>query len=227
MLQRRLILLLFIISIFLAPPLSLTVKAEQSNGSVYELLNPDEEKKEETEEEPVPEDKPIEVEKNNESLSVTAGDMIKMVFALAFVLFLIYFLLKFVTKRNRLFQQFRYIENIGGTSLGPNKSVQMIKVGERVLVVGVGETIQLLKEIDDIDECEKILVEHERKHQQTIEPMDVFQKVSQQLLRKSPNVKSGSPSTFSTTFKEQLNNIKNERSEQFEDLKRKGLNKNE
>ena len=39
------------------------------------------------------------------------------------------------------------VENLGGNRLGANRSVQLIKVGERLFVVGVGENIQLLKKL--------------------------------------------------------------------------------
>lgn len=93
------------------------------------------------------------------SPSVSIFDFVKMIGALLFVIFLIYALVKFMNKRNRLLKPFQYVENIGGTSLGQNKSVQLIKVGNRVLVVGVGENIQPLKEIDDEKEYKEILTQ--------------------------------------------------------------------
>ena len=44
-----------------------------------------------------------------------------------------------------------------GTTLGANRSVQLIKIGNQLLIVGVGENIQLLKEIDDEQEYEQII----------------------------------------------------------------------
>ncbi|MCY8586897.1 flagellar biosynthetic protein FliO, partial [Bacillus haynesii] len=78
-----------------------------------------------------------EAETEPPSPSVSIFDFVKMIGALLFVIFLIYALVKFMNKRNRLLKPFQYVENIGGTSLGQNKSVQLIKVGNRVLVVGV------------------------------------------------------------------------------------------
>ena len=72
-----------------------------------------------------------------------------MIFATVFVVGLLYFVLKFVNKNGRLFKSTQLIENLGGTALGANRSVQLIKVGNRLLIVGVGENIQLLKEIED------------------------------------------------------------------------------
>ncbi|UTR10855.1 flagellar biosynthetic protein FliO [Evansella sp. LMS18] len=81
---------------------------------------------------------------------------LQMFAALAFVIFLIYALLKFVNKRSRSFQQHSTIENIGGVGLGANRSVQVVKVGRKLFLVGVGETVQLIKEIEDPDEIKEI-----------------------------------------------------------------------
>nr|WGD63787.1 flagella biosynthesis regulatory protein FliZ [Bacillus subtilis] len=101
--------------------------------------------------------------------SVSAFDFVKMIFALLFVIALIYGLVKLMNKRNRLLKPFQYVENIGGTSVGQNRSIQLIKVGKSVLVVGVGETIQLLKEIEDEKEIEVILSQHEEAMSSKIE----------------------------------------------------------
>nr|WP_304654759.1 flagellar biosynthetic protein FliO [Sporolactobacillus sp. STSJ-5] len=55
----------------------------------------------------------------------------------------------FVAKRSGRFAQVTALKNMGGVSLGTNRSLQLIRVGDEVLVVGVGETVQLLKEIND------------------------------------------------------------------------------
>lgn len=92
-----------------------------------------------------------------------------MIGALLFVILLIYGFVKLMNRRNRLLKPFQYVENIGGTSVGQNRSVQLIKVGNSVLVVGVGETIQLLKEIEDEKEREAILSQYEESMSSKVE----------------------------------------------------------
>ncbi|KAF1681155.1 flagella biosynthesis regulatory protein FliZ [Bacillus mexicanus] len=140
--------------------------------------------------------------------SVSAFDFVKMIFALLFVIVLIYGLVKLMNKRNRLLKPFQYVENIGGTSVGQNKSIQLIKVGKSVLVVGVGETIQLLKEIEDEKETEIILSQHEEAMSNKIE----WQKFVKPLKgsEQQPQEKSLS---FSKALKEQLEELKQNRSE--------------
>ncbi|RYL95332.1 flagellar biosynthetic protein FliO [Sporolactobacillus sp. THM7-4] len=87
---------------------------------------------------------------------------LKLIFALFIVLALIYILYHFVAKRTRKFQQGSALENIGGVSVGTNRSVQLIRVGKEVLVVGVGETVQVLKEISDPEAIEALRNQEEK-----------------------------------------------------------------
>ncbi|MCY7795642.1 flagella biosynthesis regulatory protein FliZ [Bacillus spizizenii] len=140
--------------------------------------------------------------------SVSAFDFVKMIFALLFVIVLIYGLVKLMNKRNRLLKPFQYVENIGGTSVGQNRSIQLIKVGKSVLVVGVGETIQLLKEIEDETEIEVILSQHEEAMSSKIE----WQKFVKPLKGSEHQPQQKLPS-FSKALKEQLEELKQNRSE--------------
>ncbi|MEC1678799.1 flagella biosynthesis regulatory protein FliZ [Bacillus mojavensis] len=140
--------------------------------------------------------------------SVSAFDFVKMIFALLFVIALIYGLVKLMNKRNRLLKPFQYVENIGGTSVGQNRSIQLIKVGNSVLVVGVGETIQLLKEIEDEKEIEDILSQHEEAMSSKIE----WQKLAKPL-KGSKNQPQQKLTSFSKALKEQLEELKQNRSE--------------
>lgn len=140
--------------------------------------------------------------------SVSAFDFVKMIFALLFVIALIYGLVKLMNKRNRLLKPFQYVENIGGTSVGQNRSIQLIKVGKSVLVVGVGETIQLLKEIEDEKEIEVILSQHEEAMSSKIE----WQKFVKPHKSSEHQPQQKMPS-FSKALKEQLEELKQNRSE--------------
>jgi len=74
---------------------------------------------------------------------------LQMILALLLVLGLIYVMLKFVNRRQQLFQQTQSLENLGGISVGQNKSIQVIRVGSKMYLIGVGDNVELLKEIDD------------------------------------------------------------------------------
>jgi flagellar protein FliO/FliZ len=213
--------------IIFSPQASMSALAEEKvNESVYENIN--DENKEPSDNTSIENNQEEEPVVQDDALSVSAFDFIKMFLALAFVLFLVYFLLKFVTKRNRIFQQGQSIVNLGGTSLGQNKSIQMVKVGNRLFVIGVGESISLLKEIDDEQERIQLIEDFERKQELIVEPKDFIQKTTTILNDSLKRNRAKEKETiFSTAFKDQLEKVKNERTKQLEDVKRKGFNKHE
>lgn len=95
---------------------------------------------------------------NNGSLFLS---FLKTIIALAFILVLIYLSLKFLKKRNKLYQQVRALESLGGISVGQNKSIQIVRVGTKVYLIGVGENVELLEEIDDHDVIAELLKKQE------------------------------------------------------------------
>ncbi|RYL92960.1 flagellar biosynthetic protein FliO [Sporolactobacillus sp. THM19-2] len=74
---------------------------------------------------------------------------VKLIFALLLVLALIYILYRFAAKRTGSLRNGGQLKNLGGVSVGTNRSVQLIKIGNEIMVLGVGDTVRLLKEITD------------------------------------------------------------------------------
>ncbi len=108
-------------------------------------------------------------EENSASADVGLGlwDYMKMLFSLIFVLALLIWVLKFLNKKSANYQQNSVVRNIGGISVGAQKSVQLLHIGDKLYIVGVGEDVQLIKEIDDAEEVERLLEIYNEK--QTIE----------------------------------------------------------
>ncbi|QDI90287.1 hypothetical protein EPH95_03115 [Salicibibacter halophilus] len=77
--------------------------------------------------------------------------------ALGAVIFVMFLLLRLLANRTNRFQATSTMQNLGGIGLGQQKSVQLIRVGDRLLVVGVGQTIQLLREIEDEAEAKALI----------------------------------------------------------------------
>src|SRR5699024_6679095 len=67
----------------------------------------------------------------------------------------IYTLLWFLKKR-RSYEKAGSLENIGGISVGQQKSVQIIRIGDKMYLLGVGSNVELLKELSE-EESENIL----------------------------------------------------------------------
>lgn len=129
--------------------------------------------------------------------------IIKMFLGLAIILVLIYGLAKFVNKKTKSFSENRAIATIGGVSVGNNRSVQVVKIGDRVLVVGVGETVELLKEISDQEEIEKLFTDHDRDNSYD----NVFSNVKTWFQKRAPKNRS----FFSSLLDQELNEMANKR----------------
>ncbi|WP_141433427.1 flagellar biosynthetic protein FliO [Bacillus sp. 03113] len=157
----------------------------------------------------------------SESVGLNIIDFFKMIMATIFVVFLLYYLLKMINKKNKSFGSSQLIENLGGTSLGTNRSVQIIKVGNQLLVIGVGESIQLLKEITDHDEYNRIIKEYNERMDQMTQPSDIVTKVLNKM-KKSSSVHHKNGSHFQVMLKNHLNELVQGRKNKFMELEEKG-----
>ena len=201
--------------------------AEKLNNSVKDCLEqPDaceEIPKNPSQTETINDNKGIE-NKGEEMASSSVGlnlwDFVKMIFATVFVVGLLYSVLKFVNKKGRLFKSTQLIENLGGTTLGANRSVQLIKIGNRLLLVGVGENIQLLKEIENEQECEQIILEYNNQINQVGSPNDIISKILKRVQGKE-NQKGEQNPPFQTLLKKQLDDLSKGRKQLYEDLEKK------
>ncbi|KOP79041.1 flagellar protein [Lysinibacillus sp. FJAT-14745] len=153
---------------------------------------------------------------------ISAWEYIKMVLALIFVVALFYGLMKFLNKRNLNFQRNQLVQNLGGLSLGAQKSVQLLQVGKTLYLVGVGEDVQLLREITDPDEVAALLaLYNERQELATTSPYiaEVFSKFKRKNNESSPAQKK--QGSFGDLFEKKISEIKQERSEELEKWKQK------
>ncbi|QQK76368.1 flagellar biosynthetic protein FliO [Salicibibacter cibarius] len=85
------------------------------------------------------------------------GVLFQLGLALGAVILVMFLLLKLLANRTNRFQATSTMQNLGGIGLGQQKSVQLIRVGDRLLVVGVGQTIELLREIEDEAEAKALI----------------------------------------------------------------------
>ena len=153
-------------------------------------------------------------------VGLNAFDFVKMIFATVFVVGLLYVLLKFINKKSKMYKSTQLVENLGGTALGTNRSIQLIKVGNRILVVGVGENIQLLKEIDDQEEYNQLLANYNEKMEQLVQPSDIVTKVLQRRRNEQPEKEQGNQ--FQSLLKQQLEDITKGRKQLYKEMEKKG-----
>lgn len=229
--MKRWISLCFIMFICLFPH---TVLAEDDNGSVldaYRQSSTDESETNQSESddgnnqvlndqaETPAETTPSLFEDNDDTLSFW-GLVIRFLLALALVVVLIYVLLKLMNKFTSKQGQLKNLENLGGISVGMNKSVQLVKVGSTVYLLGVGDTVELLTEVTDQAFIDQLLSNKEAPG------ADLFSKVTQSLQQqkqfKNNDITSSdhtNKASFSALFEGELKQMKNKQSKIREDIK--------
>lgn len=83
--------------------------------------------------------------------------LVVVILALAVVIVLIMLLIRFLASRNPLWTRAGAIRHLGGIGVGQQKSVQLVQVGGKLYVIGVGNDIRLLDKIEDEAEIRGIL----------------------------------------------------------------------
>ncbi|WP_257391456.1 flagellar biosynthetic protein FliO [Cytobacillus gottheilii] len=156
----------------------------------------------------------------SDNIGINFWDVFKMIAATIFVIGLLYALLKVINKRNRTFQSTQLVENLGGASLGNNRSIQVIKTGESLLIVGVGENIQVLKEINDPEEYSKMLAVYNDKIDQLVQPSDIVTKVMNRMRNTQPE--KGKGNSFQSILKKQMDDMAQSRKKILDEMKKKG-----
>lgn len=141
-----------------------------------------------------------------ESSGSLAFQLIKMFFALLLVLALIYFLLKFLNKRNKLFSQVKALENLGGISVGQNKSIQIIRIGNKLYLVGVGDNVEMLQEITDEALMQDIL-----RSKEGSESLSAGTLLSTLIPGKKANNTDAAQTDFKSLYAKELDNLKKNR----------------
>ncbi|WP_241156857.1 flagellar biosynthetic protein FliO [Bacillus sp. FJAT-42376] len=213
MLKATAAVLIFLLAAFSAVHSS-SAEAAEKDGTVQDYLNKEEkaEKKENSQTpNPIPQDasKP----------GVTAWDFIKMIAATIFVVGLIYVLFRFISSKNKMMTHAAYLQTLGGTSLGQNRSIQLVKAGDDILLVGVGDSIQLLKVIEDEEEIERIVKQYEDKGVDLQGARALFSKAAQSFGGKA----EAKPAlSFKQSLQKQLEELGKERKQKEEDWIRKG-----
>ena len=207
----------------------LDVSAESdSNKSVDEYFNNDKNQNTEKEPEAIKDETPETTDEPvSAGVSVTAWDYIKMIFALLFVIALLYAILRFVNSRNKSFQTNQLIHNLGGVGVGQGKSLQLMQVGNSIFLVGIGEDITLLKEITDPLEIENLTKIYEEKVDIGKSIPYISELIGRLNAKGSTRKKESKNPSFNETFQKRLQEIQKDRSNVLKDWKTKERDNNE
>lgn len=109
---------------------------------------------------------------------------------------------------------------MGGVGLGQNKSLQIIEIGGNVYLIGVGENIQLLDKVSDMDEAKRIIDSFEQDaaaQQGSLSP--IIAKLAKRLRKEEPprEMEIEDTASFHEMFESKLRQMPN-RKEKMEKL---------
>lgn len=96
-------------------------------------------------------------EKDSSSSPSIFSLFIKFIVSFAFVIILLFVLLRFLSKRNKSMPSNGPFIPLGDHALGNNRSVQLVLIGGTIYVLGVGETVTLLRTITQGEEYQHLL----------------------------------------------------------------------
>ncbi|WP_134700386.1 flagellar biosynthetic protein FliO [Ammoniphilus sp. YIM 78166] len=125
--------------------------------------------------------------------------LIKVVFFLIIIGVLIYLLIRFLSNQSRQSLGGLPLRIVGGVALGQNRSLQVVQIGRKLYVVGVGQDVRMLTEIEDQVEIETWLT----KETETPKMIDLLMRWKKQ---------KSEEQSFQYIFEDQLSQLKENRS---------------
>jgi flagellar protein FliO/FliZ len=142
---------------------------------------------------------------------------IKMILALVLIIGLIYGLVRLFSRQNQ-FRSRGPMRLLGGVHLAPQKSIQVLEIGEDLYVVGVGEDVRLLRHIPDGEEAEGIREQYNEKSQWETRGIQTLQQLWSQrktkgLDKQEERLSSGED--FHSLLSEKLDGIRKRRSPEW------------
>ncbi|WP_019638067.1 flagellar biosynthetic protein FliO [Paenibacillus fonticola] len=145
------------------------------------------------------------------------GNLVTVISVLAIIIVLIVLLIRFLGKRSRYLSQSRSIRTLAAIGLGPNKSLQVIEIGESVYVVGVGEDISLVDKINDPEEVAILRRAFEEQGEEFPALASVVGKLAARFRKSPPKEEELDETTFHEMFQSQLSKMPS-RKRQMEEL---------
>lgn len=82
---------------------------------------------------------------------------LKFIGSFLLILFLLFIVLKYLSKKTKMYSGGGPFHALGGHSLGNNRSLQMVMVGDTLYLLGVGEDVNLIRTIPPGEEQRRLL----------------------------------------------------------------------
>ncbi|WP_379126549.1 flagellar biosynthetic protein FliO [Paenibacillus sp. sgz500958] len=155
--------------------------------------------------------------------------LLNVILVLAVIIVLIVLLIRFLGRRNQMLTGVRSMRTLGAMGLGPNKSMQIVEIGNSLYLIGVGEDISLLDKITDPVEVAMVIAAFEDPSTGQSNPLlPLISKLKSKLRGEveSQEIDLNETSTFYETLQSKLRSNP-ERKEKLDELLSDDINKNE
>ncbi|WP_236406076.1 flagellar biosynthetic protein FliO [Microaerobacter geothermalis] len=131
--------------------------------------------------------------------------MVRVTLSLLLIVVMIFLLKKFLQFRQQQLGEKQWIRILGGLPLGSNKSLQLVQMGNKLYLLGVADSITLIKVIEDEEEKTEMftLLKNQTGASKNMLPSFLIEKMSF-LPLKNNNRGKGKP-IKSSNFQKQLN----------------------
>lgn len=137
------------------------------------------------------------------------------------IVVLIYGLIKFLALRQKSLQPNQAVQLLGGTPLGNNKSLQIVKIGGKMYLLGVADSINLIKEFSSEEEMKQIEKDLDQQLPKLSKSMFDFTKWKSLL----PTNKTQSNGAFQQLFNQSLNKQRMKQEQLQSDLNKTNENR--
>lgn len=146
------------------------------------------------------------------------GNVFTVLAVLVLIIILIVFLIRFLGRRNRVLSKSRSIRTLGAVGLGPNKSLQVLEIGENIYVVGVGDDVTLLDKLSDPVQVENMIKSFEEAPADFAKLSSLLSTVTTRFRKESPPAEEELDGTaFHEVFEAKLRKLPN-RKEQVKEI---------
>ncbi|AZU64165.1 flagellar biosynthetic protein FliO [Neobacillus mesonae] len=134
----------------------------------------------------------------------------KFIGSFLLILILLFIVLKYLSKKTGMNGRGGPFHALGGHSLGKNRSLQMVMIGDTLYILGIGEEVNLIRTIPPGEEQRKLLETMAEK------PLDTVSKWSSQL-------KKSSQEKWDELLLKKLKEVKSDEPKRLTDQQGKGV----
>ncbi|MCM3128725.1 MULTISPECIES: flagellar biosynthetic protein FliO [unclassified Paenibacillus] len=144
------------------------------------------------------------------------GQLLWVIVVLIAIIAAIVLLVRWLGRKNQHFFQKKAMRVVGGVGLGPSKSIQIVEIGSKLYILGVGEDINVIDTLADPEEISLLMKQFELEGRETTTLFSTIETLKTRLNRKTTKSEEVDEADFKQLFEQKLQEMP-DRKEQMED----------